>query len=546
MTALLFIVLLLQTVPRDKPAAPPDRATAVLGGRVTDKETGEPLGGVTVMLRVMGGSAREEGRSVRTGDDGRYQFRQVPAGSYAVGADLGEQRPTHLLQLYGDPSFTSAYGPPPRPKPIDVRDGDVRDDLHIAMSRALAIGGTVVNDAGEPLANIPVQARAIVRGRIVSGGPARATDDRGAFRLFGLPPGRYLFCTPLSTYGSGFHTRPDRLVPTCYPSAIREEDAGVVVLKGGDVPDVQIRMQQLRTVRLTGTVLDSTGAPAARATVNIESRDRLARFSENVGVRNGQLTVEGLLPGEYRLLAHALGSDPNEFHQGELGTMNVTLDAVGLDGIVITMAKAAKVAGHVLFEDDAVPAMTEPLTVRSLLAPGLSPRPVRVREDLTFVLEGLFGAQLLDIVNVPKGWILKSVRHNGVDVTDTPVAFASSGDTRALQIALTRRSATVSGRVLDDKGQPVAAARVFLFPADPERRRRGVSGDSSSGADGAFAIQALRAGEYLIVAVHQDEAPELDDRPDFDILARAAERVSLYEGETRAMTLRLAKLHESR
>lgn len=544
---LVAALLTLFQAPRDqRPAATAERGTAVLGGRVTDKDTGAPLAGVTVVLSVANASRLEERRFTSTADDGRYQFTEVAAGSYILGADTGEHRPTHLLQFHGDPSFKWAYGMPAKPKPIEVQTGDVYDKLHIVMSRALAIAGTVVNAAGEPMADIPVQARAIVRGRTISGGPTRSTDDRGAFRIFGLPPGRYLLCTQLSSYVSSVRARPERPVPTCHPSAIREEDAGVVVLAGGDAPDVQIRMQQMRPVRLTGTVLDSTGAPAAHAMVSVEGRERLGRFAGEVIARDGQFTVDGLLPGEYRLLAHAQGPDPNDFQKGQLGSLTVNLDASDLDGVVITMTKAATVAGHVMFEGGPIPGSSRRPTVRTTFVPGaVSPKPADVRDDLTFELQGLFGPQLLDVTNLPAGWTLKSVHYNGSDVTDVPVTFTTSSDARALRITLTDRGPIVSGRVIDDKGQPFGDARVFLFPEDPQRRHRGVSGEGMSAADGGFTLSRQRPGDYLVVAVHEDDV-SFDDKPDMAVLAKAAERVSLHEGEPQTLTLRLAKLPEER
>jgi hypothetical protein len=386
-----------------------------------------------------------------------------------------------------------------------------------------------------------VQARAILRGRTISGGPIRTTDDRGAFRIFGLPPGRYLLCTPLDSNVLSISARPERLVPTCHPSAIREEDAGVIVLAGGDASDVQIRMQQIRPVRLTGTVLDSTGAPAAHAMVSVEGRERLARFAGEVIVRDGQFTVDALLPGEYRLLARAHGSDANDFRTGELGSFTVRLDALDLDGVIITMAKAATVAGHLTFEGAGMPGSTRP-TVRTTFVPGaVSAKPADVRDDLTFELQGLFGPQLLDVSNLPAGWTLKSVHYNGSDVTDVPVTFTTSGDARALRITLTDRAPVVSGRVLDDKGQPFGGARVFLFPEDPERRRRGASGVTQSADDGAFSLGPQRAGAYFIVAVPEDEI-DLDEKPDLPRLAKVAGRVTLVDGEPQTLTLRLAKL----
>jgi 5-hydroxyisourate hydrolase-like protein (transthyretin family) len=543
---LLAGMLAWQQTPREQRAAPSvERGTAVLGGRVTDKDTGAPLAGVTVVL-AMSASGPQDGRFTRTGDDGRYRFTEVAAGSYILAADTGEHRPTHLVQNYGDSSFRSLYGLRAKPKPVAVKEGEVRDNLHIAMWRALAIGGTVVTAAGEPMANIPVQARAIVRGRTFSGGPNRTTDDRGAFRLFGLPPGRYLLCTQLNSYVSSVSDRPERLVPTCHPSAVREEDAAIIVLAGGDTPDVQIRMQQMRPVRLTGTVLDSTGAPAAHATVSVEGRERLARFAGEVIVRAGQFTVEGLLPGEYRLLAHAQEPDQNDFQKGQLGSLTVNLDASDLDGVVISMTKAATVAGHVMFGGGAIPRLTDRPAVRTSFVPGgISAKPADVRDDLTFELQGLFGPQLLEVTNVPSGWILESVHYNGADITDVPVTFTASGDARALRITLTDRAPIVSGRVVDDTGQPSAGARVFLFPEDPGRLRRGASGVAQSADDGAFSLGRQRAGNYLVVAVPDDEV-SFDERPDLTRLAKVAERVTLDDGQPRALTLRLAKLPEER
>jgi hypothetical protein len=173
-------------------------------------------------------------------------------------------------------------------------------------------------------------------------------------------------------------------------------------------------------------------------------------------------------------------------------------------------------------------------------------RPAPVRDDLTFTVEGLFGAQLLGITNMPKGWILKSVRYNGVDITDTPVQFTTSSDASSLQIALTDRSAVLSGRVVDDRDQAVTGASVILFPADPQRRRPASTATTPSADDGSFTIGDRRAGEYLIVAVHEDEAPRFGERMNYELLAKAAERVSLYEGARGSITLRLVKLREAR
>ena len=91
-------------VARDTPATP--AATGIIRGRVTDRESGEPLARVIVM---MGSKAVEEDsrptqrvgdrtkpRITLTGADGRFEFKQTPAGAYVVIFDPTPLRGTHL------------------------------------------------------------------------------------------------------------------------------------------------------------------------------------------------------------------------------------------------------------------------------------------------------------------------------------------------------------------------------------------------------------------------------------------------------------------
>ena len=73
------LLLVLFLIPRSQAAA--QAPTGTLRGVVTLEDTGKPVHGVTVTLLQLR-------RSIITGDDGAYEFKDVPAGTYDVDAHL--------------------------------------------------------------------------------------------------------------------------------------------------------------------------------------------------------------------------------------------------------------------------------------------------------------------------------------------------------------------------------------------------------------------------------------------------------------------------
>ena len=149
---------------------------------------------------------------------------------------------------------------------------------------------------------------------------------------------------------------------------------------------------------------------------------------------------------------------------------------------------------------------------------------------------------------MPAGWVVKSIRYDGQDITDGPAEFATDPG-KQIEIVLTSRVATLTGTVTDDGGKPATGAMVFLLPADPKlgseelfryRAYRTLDG-------GQFRTGGIRPGDYLVVAVNAEQTEALmRQRPKAERLAKYAEQISLTENDKLTITLRVVSLPDVR
>jgi hypothetical protein len=383
----------------------------------------------------------------------------------------------------------------------------------------------------------------------VSTWQSRQTDDRGAFRVFGLVPGRYRICADLDT---DFMERTEAFVRTCYPSTAVEDESPAVTLAAGENSEIEIRMLRTRVFTLSGTIVDVSGAPAARAFVTFS---RILKDGAGGGRgwqidETGRFTVGGLPPGDYGIYASIGGSSYGEDDRREpkAGYVSVALTS-DVENMVIPMTRPAKVAGRVAFEDSPP---RQPLSLRVTPVDALPVYGMNrlrrgtasVREDLTFVLEDLYGQQFLNVEGLGSEWVVKSIRHRNEDITGLPVEYKSTSDPNDLQIVLTSRVARVVARIVDETGKPTKDGRVMLFPADPRQwvRALGTVQQGIRQKDGSYLVAPIRAGEYFVVASAAEDVIDTVDRSRMEALAKAAERITLSEHEERQIELRVVRI----
>lgn len=538
------------------------QGTGIVLGRVIDAGTSEPVPGATVILLAPAASerAREE---VITDAEGRFIFHSLAQGYYRLQAHKAGLIPAEYGQRWPDGPFQQLYVSPGQP----VTEAAIR------MWKPAAIGGVVLDDADEPAVGVQVRALQVT----ISAGrrllrPASPmgdvlTDDRGAYRIGNLPPGRYYLMVPstvesaaTSTGAGGLRvgdhvvssglssTAAPTLTPdgrlemtraTYHPSSLTIDAATAITIASGEQREsADIRLTRDVAYRVSGQVLGSDG-PAALMSVRLVA-DEVAAFHFDNGLEaaasttgpDGRFTLLGVPPGQYVLRVLQVPREgPMLWAERPIGVANNDLA-----NVLLQLREGARVFGRIAFDGatpdpDVVPRLavamipTDGRQERALM------RPPAANADGTFgTLAYPPGRYVPDVVgSVPPGrWLVRSVMFGGRNLLDQPLELGAD-DVTGVEITMTGELGGITGTVaLPGGGNDVAV--VAVFPADVRTwidngMTRSRTALALTDPDARFAIRDLRPGAYLAVALTASSEPDLQDPSVIDRLARLATEV---------------------
>jgi hypothetical protein len=588
--ALCITALTAQQPARDRSAAPPSpTGTARIAGIVVDAATPpQPLRRVIVTLTGGDGAAA---RTTISDDEGRFVFEGLAAGRYL----LSGTKPAYLRGSHGSIR-------PGRPGiPLRIADGERVADVRLTLARGAAVMGTLHDEAGEPAPNQPVHAFRIPPANeppllLLSG--SAMTDDRGVYRIFGLPPGDYLVgsairmnqardiealsaaqiddafrelraraglrdeAAPVSP-GNPRDVTPGTYAyaPTYFPGVAAATVAERVRLGVGDERtgiDFPIRMTRMATIEGVVRAADGSTPAATQFVINPEGL-QLRSLISAVPTFSSQATANGrafkytsVAPGRYRIAVQST--------QGGVAYASTIVEVAGADvsGLSLVLQPALRLSGGIAFDATTAGPLPSAASVRISLrsANGLgssssgttrmgnfSVAPVIGRSDGTFELTGIMPDvyELSATVTGASGWWLRSAMVNGRDLLDHPLEIAD--DIGGAVLTFTDRRATLSGRLTTAAGVGAAAYFVAVFPADRTlwrpgaRRIRLVRADT----DGTWTVPDLPGGDYLIAALSDVDAADLLEMPFLETLAASAVRITLAEGEEKRQDLRIGR-----
>jgi hypothetical protein len=535
------------TPPRDVPEVG-KKGTGVIRGRITNTE-GRPLR--RVQLRLSGESI-PEGRTASTNGLGKFEIRDLPAGRF----NLTASRAGYLPMSFGQ----TRVGEPGRP--IELADGQALDNSDLVLPHTALISGHILDEAGEPLAGATVMTMQMKyfngKRRLLPVRGTSITDDTGQFRLSGLEPGEYY--VQASSREIWETDPPDKqtlgFLPTFYPSSPNQGEAQRVRVRAGqEVPGIDVALLPGKVGNVSGTAFSSQGTPLAGENVNMSFEIRGENFMSMSGGQTARVNPDGtfifrnIAPAEYHLNVRTAATADRPVEAA-----NVIVSPIGgdVEGVSIVTSAAGGVTGRVTIDGGATfPNPLTKLTVRGLPVERDTaintlgvPDNGRLKEDGTFELKQVIGLNRLTVGPLPDGWAIRSIDHNGRDLTTQPLD-TQGATLDGVAISLTNRFPVLTGTLRDDKGNAVVTGTVILFPDDASMWAEDLRTVRTARVDqsGLFTIKGIRPGEYLAVAVPSVKINQWNDPEYLESLRADGKRVSLRLDDAKQLDL-IVKTHD--
>jgi protocatechuate 3,4-dioxygenase beta subunit len=518
--------------------------TCRISGMVVKLADSAPLKGATV--RLENGEDREHTIAMKTMANGRFELKNIPAGRYKlivtrngyVNQEYGQRRPS-------DPGAVFALSP-----------GQAKTDILFKLIPSAVIAGRVFDEDGEPVVGAIVGAsREMYREghkTIVSVNQV-ATDDLGAFRLFGLPPGKYFVSASEQWWGrvegdpefsESSGKGADRgYAKTYYPGTVDVSRAGVINVKEGDeISGTDISLKQVAVYRVRGRVLNQlTSKPGQDVMVLLMPRTKRREWDfggeEQVKKADGSFEIKNVVPGAYTIVA--FWNDPSE---GKNHTAMQKLD-VGesdIEGVLLTLGGEVQVQGRVVWDG-------KPSLERHALMIGAYPvdgpfhmvGAGRVGAKQQFTMKDLMEGDLrIEVGGATKDCYVKQIIY-GQNFVKDDVISVSKGTNPALEITMSSRGAGVQGAVTDKDGLPAAGVWVVAVPDGAHREQERWYKAQTTDQYGKFELRGLAPGSYKLFSWTGVEEHEWEDQDFLRSFEDKGESLELQDEDRKTIILKV-------
>ena len=500
-----------QQTSRDAPGRAAFGTATISGTLVSDDDEKRPIRRAVITLN---GAEIRNGRISVTDDQGRFVFPDLPAGRYTVTGS----RPAYVTSYYG--ARQSWRGPS---STVTLAEGQ---HLAIAMRmlHGAVVAGTLFDSLGRPQVNARVMAvrfrmNAGERQILFAGGLNATTDDRGAYRLYGLAPGEYAIAASVTGNADSRQiTAPEiqwaqqqiqragqatpgvtsswiggpppppgpsmGYAPVFYPGTTDPAAATVLTIGPGEVREsVDFPLQFVATSRLEGTVVDPDGRPAATAIINLFAKRAvflLTPFTTTSRTDSaGKFVLSGVLPGDYTLIARSQpGGPPAPAASRGSGAaprpmlwaqQDLSVSGNDMTGLSLRLQTGLTVSGRVAFEGTTAPP-ADLSRIRVSLGPSqnggtsvLVGDP-QINADGTFTFQGATPGRYRVNATLPP----PAPGGGGAQAPQTPTWTLKSvvyNDVDTLDSALEVSTTDLSGIVITFTDRPTELSGTLLDPA---------------------------------------------------------------------------------
>ena len=464
------------------------KQTCTVSGKIV--MAGKAAPGVTVVVSVQDdrnpvANHRPVARA-RTDEAGHYQLTGLAAGEYYV---------TPFAPLFVPTNSTTGQDT----KSIRINEGETADGLDFEMVLGGVITGTVTGPDDQPLIDEVVVSFPTDNNRVIPAGRgADRTDDRGAYRIYGLPPGQYL----VAVLRGRFHQ-------TYSPGVTDRARATRVEVECGTETSADIAVgAALRRYSARGHAIDSDtnmSAPNVSYGFNcVEGEEKGLGGSGDSTDSNGVFGIDDLAPGRYCVSVHHGSNyycDPFFF---EVTDQDLT-------GLELRLHRGAAVTGSAVIEGVQRTEVLSKLQNLSLTADNqasdqsysMRAEDVRLGPDGSFRIGGLQPGHLHLHLNDSGDdeFSIARVEVNGVDHRTEGITVTDSAQINGVRLVIAYNSGKIRGQLEIPKtlaGALPPGTLIYIFAElvsdDGEVFRR----ESRVSAGGKFEIIGLMDGEYKL------------------------------------------------
>jgi protocatechuate 3,4-dioxygenase beta subunit len=493
-----------QTKPAVKPSS--------VSGRVTIHGKSAP--GVIVGIRQTERTpAQGPALKATTDQDGNYRIKDVPPGKYQVGP---------MSPVYVEPNPSSADGRGSsqgrgKEKSLMLGEGEDVSGIDFSLERGGVITGKITDADDRPV----VEERVTVVSADYVEEPNRrfppvgtggfVTDDRGVYRIFGIPEGRYKIY--VGQGGENVYSSPGFVRVayrrTFFPDAADSKAAQIVeVGEGTEAKEIDIKVgRSLSGFVVSGRVIDGeTGQPIAGLRIGLRriiSNGMAPNTASTPSNSQGEFRLENLTPSKY-----AVWILPVQGNEALADAVPFEVIDQDVTGLVIKTSKGLTISGNLVIDGESDRNLLAKIAqlrlfsyVRNENAISSYGRPAVISADGSFRVAGLgagtahfsLGSQdNLPLVN----FSILRVERDGI-VQPRGMEIKAGENITGVKIVLIYGTGSVRGEVKLENGPLPENSRIVLRLRKanaPEQNFRMYEVD----ARGHFLIEGIPAGEYTL------------------------------------------------
>jgi hypothetical protein len=503
----------------DEKSAEKQAQLCTVSGRVVTAVEGAPIKSAQLLLMQENAKNRPEVFGALTDGEGHFQIKNVPPGRYRFSAS----RTGFVAQQYQAKGTSQGAV-------LSLGTGQQIDETVFRLVRAGVVSGRVIDEAGEPLANVFVMSlrrpteeeqedssKAQKRRQFVHASGAE-TDDRGDYRIFGLKPGDYyLKVSESPDFGlAGEFQGSDtyfllrqvmtEYAPLYYPSVLQISDAEAIPLRAGEEARADFEMRRVKTVEVAGRVIGADGKPATHAFLMLETPGEgdVGFDVETSTDSKGEFLIKHVSPGSYILTA--VQHDENRH---DLARQKLEVGESDLKSVILSFGRGTDIRGQIISQS--------PNAVMDRLAVGLESQDDdesisgtgQAKKDGTFLLADVQdGSYAVNVWRLEKGWFVKAIHQGSTDVLEKGLQVERGSSSGTLEVVISSAGAEMEGTVNDQDGKPIVAAQVRMRPEPETSFNRVRAHTTGTDQNGHFSLSSLAAGKYKVWARLPPTSPE--------------------------------------